>query len=274
MKIKPPSLFSNLLLAGFCFVTCLTFGKVKPRIAQTEPQTLEWTVAGVIRKALVYIPASAKTKPTPIIFAYHGHGGTMQHMYNGRRFDKLWPEAIFICPQGLKTVGALTDPEGKLPGWQMAADTSNSDLKFFDAMLQTLKKDYKIDDKRIYVTGHSNGGGFTYLLWAMRGDVFAAVAPSSAVAAKLMPLLKPKPALHIMGETDPLVKPTWQRMTCNYLLKLNKCQQTGQKISEYATEYPSVIGTPFVWYLHPGGHVYPNEADAVVIDFFKKQVKP
>ncbi|MEI9864297.1 MAG: hypothetical protein WDN00_07025 [Limisphaerales bacterium] len=45
-------------------------------------------------------------------------------------------------------------------------------MKFFDAVLARLKQDYKVDAKRIYCTGHSNGGGFTYLLWLARGDVF------------------------------------------------------------------------------------------------------
>ena len=39
-------------------------------------------------------------------------------------------------------------------------------------MLKSLKQDYKVDEKRIFSTGHSNGGGFTYLLWSERPDVF------------------------------------------------------------------------------------------------------
>ena len=34
---------------------------------------------------------------------------------------------------------------------------------------------FKIDEKRVYATGHSNGGGFTYLLWTCRPDAFAAL---------------------------------------------------------------------------------------------------
>ncbi len=52
-------------------------------------------------------------------------------------------------------------------------------------------------------TGHSNGGTFTYLLWLARGDVFAAVAPSSA-AARYAGKLTPKPALIMGGSEDPL----------------------------------------------------------------------
>ena len=39
-----------------------------------------------------------------------------------------------------------------------------------------------IDPRRVYAMGHSNGGGFTYVLWAARGDRFAAYGPSSSGA--------------------------------------------------------------------------------------------
>ena len=137
---------------------------------------MEWKVDGVAREALVYAPATAKTDPSPVVFAFHGHGGTMKYAANKFAYHKHWPEAIVVYMQGLNTPGALTDPEGKLPGWQKTfGDQGDRDLKFFDAVLATLKKDYKVDEKRIYATGHSNGGGFTYLLWAapwrrVRGD--------------------------------------------------------------------------------------------------------
>jgi polyhydroxybutyrate depolymerase len=152
---------------------------------------------------------------------------------------------------------------------------ADRDIHFFDAMLKSLQQDYKVDDKRIYATGHSNGGGFTYLLWAIRGDVFAAVAPSSAVAGRIVNQLKPKPAMHIMGEKDPLVKPEWQKAMYNQVLKINGCSAEGQSYgAQYATLYPSTTNTPTVLYIHPGGHVYPQEANAVVIKFFKSMVKP
>ena len=43
--------------------------------------------------------------------------------------------------------------------------------------LASLRHTYNIDDDRIYATGFSNGGMFTYLLWAKRPNVFAAFAP-------------------------------------------------------------------------------------------------
>ena len=75
----------------------------------------------------------------------------------------------------------------------------------------------KVDEKRIYSTGHSNGGAFTYLLWAERGDVFAAMAPSAAVRRKF-DRLKPKPVMHLAGEKDALVKYQWQELMMPGLL--------------------------------------------------------
>ena len=166
-----------------------------------------WQVDGVSREGLLHIPESATSKATPIIFAFHGHGGTMRHALSSFGYDKHWPEAISVYLQGLNTPGRLTDPEGKKSGWQgMQGDQGDRDLKFFDAVLAELKRDYKIDDRRIYSTGHSNGGGFTYLLWQQRGDVFAAMAPSSAsMLRKGGAELKPLPVLHVAGEADPLV---------------------------------------------------------------------
>jgi len=265
-----------LLVFGMAiFIAVSAYKPVKYLHIDPTIKVMHWTVDDTDREAMVYIPASAKTQPTPVIFAFHGHGGTMINMFNGRGFEKLWPEAIIVCPQGLNTPGQLVDPQGKMAGWQKTpGDMHDRDLHFFDAMLKTLKQDYNVDVKRIYATGHSNGGGFTYLLWATRGNVFAAVAPSSAVAGRVLYLMKPKPAMHIMGENDPLVKPEWQKLMCNRVLKLNSCSADGQVYAPDATLYPSSTGNPVVLYVHPGGHVYPEEANAVVIKFFKSIVKP
>lgn len=199
----------------------------------------------------------------------------MTMMFRSRGFDKLWPEAIIVSPQGLNTPGQLTDPNGTLPGWQSGPGNMNDrDLLFFDAMLKTFHEDYKIDDKRIYATGHSNGGGFTYLLMETRSDVLAAAAPSAAAAIRAIPRIKPKPVMHIMGEKDPLVKPEWQEATIKGMLKINSCSNDGKDYATDATIYPSTTNNPVIVYKHKGGHVFPQEANAVVIQFFRSTVRP
>jgi polyhydroxybutyrate depolymerase len=249
-------------------VALLTLSRVE---ANDAPAPREWTLDGVKREALVYIPPTAKSAATPVIFAFHGHGGNMTNTARRFGYHTLWPEAIVVYPQGLPTAGQLTDPEGKKPGWQHSADGEGGrDLKFFDAMLADLRKEYHVDDKRIYVTGHSNGGGFTYLLWATRGDQIAAVAPCAAAAPTLLKQLKPKPVLHLAGENDPLVKFEWQKATMEAVRKINQCGD-GEPWGEHCTLYPSKLGDPVVTYIHPGHHELPVEAHAVIAKFFKEQ---
>jgi polyhydroxybutyrate depolymerase len=174
--------------------------------------------------------------------------------------------------QGLKTPGQLTDPEGKKNGWQgTSGDQGDRDIKFFDVVLESLKKDFKVDTKRIYSTGHSNGGGFTFLLWAERGDQFTAFAPSAA-AYRNYTMLKPKPALHIAGKNDPLVKFAWQELMMNAVRKINQCND-GQPWEDRVncTMYPSPIGAPFITCIHPGTHQFPSEAPQLIVKFFKSQ---
>lgn len=232
----------------------------------------EWTVDGVSREAIIHIPAG--TNSAPVLFAFHGHGGNMNQAARSFGYHTNWPEAIVIYPQGLKTPCRLTDPEGKRNGWQMdTGGQSDRDLKFFDAMLESLKKDYKVDSKHIYATGHSNGGAFSYLLWAARGDILAAVAPSAAALnPKLTLRLKPKPVLHVAGENDTLVKFEWQKLMINAILKANQCDpDTGKSWDKNCTIYTSKVKTPVVTFIHSGTHNFPVEAPALIVKFFKAQ---
>jgi polyhydroxybutyrate depolymerase len=146
-----------------------------------EPAPTKWTVDGVEREALVVLPStSSKSKP-PVIFVFHGHGGNMHFAARGMAFQNFWPEAIVVYPQGLPTPGIVMDQKGEKPGWQREVGQQNDrDLKFVDAMLATLRQKYSIDDTRVYATGFSNGGLFTYLLLSQRPNVFAAFAPGGA----------------------------------------------------------------------------------------------
>ena len=236
----------------------------------------ELTVDGVVREALLYVPAKAKTEPTPLVFAFHGHGGSMMNASRMYHIHTLWPEAIVIYPQGLNTPGKLTDPEGKKAGWQSGVgDEGDRDLKFFDAMLASIEAKFKVDPKRIYTTGHSNGGGFTYLLWAERADKFAAFGPSAAAARRVKDGLKPKPMIHIAGENDPLVKFEWQKLTMEIVRKNNQCGEGASwGGATGCTEYPSKVGAPVVTFIHPGTHTYPSEAPALIVKFFKQHAQP
>ncbi|MEJ2646674.1 MAG: prolyl oligopeptidase family serine peptidase, partial [Gammaproteobacteria bacterium] len=77
-----------------------------------------------------------------------------------------------------------------------------------DKLLATVSKQYPIDKTRIYATGTSNGGNFTYRLAQERTQVFAAVAPVVAAMPetnKCRPPDGPIPILIMNGTADPIL---------------------------------------------------------------------
>ena len=46
-------------------------------IAAEPLKKKEWTVGETKREALVHAPAKAEKEPSPLVFVFHGHGGTM-----------------------------------------------------------------------------------------------------------------------------------------------------------------------------------------------------
>jgi polyhydroxybutyrate depolymerase len=258
-------------MTRFAFAVALGCLAAGGGVAAERLEKKEWKVGDATREALVHAPAKAASESAPLVFVFHGHGGTMKNAAAKMAVHEHWPEAICVYPQGLNTPGKLTDPEGKRSGWQSnPKDQDDRDLKFFDAMLETAKKDYKVDTKRVYSTGHSNGGVFTYVLWAARGDDLAAVAPSAAIPSIDFKNAKPKPVFHVAGEKDDLVKFEWQKATIEKVKKLNGVDATGKELGKYCTEYTSKTGPPVVTYIHPEGHNRPPQ-DAIdrIAEFFK-----
>ena len=109
------NLYKFISLSIWCFLLGLAIRGVAQAQATGLPAPQEWTVDGVKREAIVFAPATAKSQPSPVLFAFHGHTGTMKEMAL-RHFQEAWPEAIVVCPQGLKTPGRRADLEGKFTG--------------------------------------------------------------------------------------------------------------------------------------------------------------
>jgi polyhydroxybutyrate depolymerase len=233
------------------------------------PQTFE--VNGLKREALVVAPASKE--PAPLVFVFHGHGGNMRQSRRSFRIDRLWPEAIVVYPQGLPTKG-MTDPEGRKNGWQkQKGEYEDRDLAFFDAMLAKLKKEHKIDAKRIYATGHSNGGRFTCLLWAQRHDIFAAVAPSGSPATGLIRDLKPLSAFFVAGERDQLVPIASQRFSIDAIRPILKTDAAKARTDGLVRIESGPNGIELGTYIYPGTHTYPHGAAVKTVEFFKRHRK-
>lgn len=249
------------------------------RVSKPKLASKTWSVNGQERTALVYVPPAQQSKQNqprsyrPLIFGFHGHGGTSERMVNRYRFHELWPEAIVVYPQGLKTVGK-TDPQGKKPGWQNAMGIQEDrDLAFFDAMLQSMIDEHGADPKRIYLSGHSNGAGFSYLLLTARNSKIAAIGVSAGGGRGLRNAkdYEARPVLHIAGRNDSVVPFSSQERTIKTLMKLNHCEETPTSVRKTGLRYPSKNQqADIIFFPHNGTHAYPEKAPELIITFLKR----
>lgn len=237
---------------------------------------MTWNIGGVERKALVFAPAVENpNEKRALIFAFHGHGGDMQHTATQMDFQTAWPEAIVVYPQGLDGPGVVHDPAGNAPGWQRyVGDFGDRDLKFFDRMLETLRQKYPVDNQRIYVAGFSNGAYFSYVLWATRSTTLTAIgAVAGAVTGAQLPqiqLTSPLPVMHIAGLMDGSVLLEWQAATMAADRNVNSAPiKDGQSCGESCVLFPSPSQADVKTLFFNGGHTYPAWASAEFVKFFK-----
>jgi len=236
------------------------------------PTTMTWTVDGVERQALVFapsVPATTGAAKAPVIFGFHGHGGTMQGTAGLMRFQQLWPAAVVVYPQGLPAPSHV-DPQGTRPGWQTEpGQLGDRDLKFFDAMLAGLHAKFNVDDDRVYVSGFSNGAIFSFLLWGTRGKALAAVGICAGILPLSVSLVEPRPVVHIAGQADQTATFSLQVQSMETERQVDGCSGPGQACGNGCKVYASSKHAPVMNVVHPGGHVYPPWASGRFVAFFK-----
>jgi len=230
--------------------------------SQLDLDRVEFDVQGTTRTAMVHRPKSIKG--APVVFVFHGHGGNGRQVSRSYRMHAHWPGALIIYPNGLPTK-TPNDPEGKRPGWEITRDPyDNKDLKFFDVMMDWAKKQ-GAKAERVYVTGHSNGGFFSYILWENRASKLAAVAPSAAVFGPQREISTSLPFFAVVGDDDPLVDTNRQLAGIERAKALNssKTSKTKGKLTIWEGKNPAVV------YHHKQGHRFPADAGQMIADFFK-----
>lgn len=230
-------------------------------------------VDGVERTGIVY-PASKSSgnSGSPVVFVFHGHGGTARYSSRRLAIHEYWPEAVVVYMGGIPGVSSgFIDPDGKLPGWQMIpGQLGDRDVKFFDAALQQISKKYNIDASRVYVFGHSNGGRLVNVLWKMRAEKIAAICAASGPGGVFLAGADPRPIYMIAGENDSIVPFRLQSMAMDGVRRLLKTDSSRSAVNGYETTEPGIAGTELVTYIHPGGHEFPQNALPLIVQFFKR----
>ncbi|MBI3410817.1 MAG: dienelactone hydrolase family protein [Planctomycetes bacterium] len=157
------------------------------------------------RSYLVHVPKSYDgQKPVPVILAFHGGGSNAEQMVRFCGLNELADKAGFLVvyPNGTGRVKtALTWNGGNCCGYAM--QNKVDDVAFVKAILDDLEKTAKVDAKRIYATGMSNGAIMAYRLASELSDRIAAIAPvAGPMGTETCSPKRPVPVIHVHGTDD------------------------------------------------------------------------
>ena len=234
---------------------------------------LSFAVGGVTRTAVLVVPDRGPADALePLVFVFHGHGGSGRNVERRLGIESLWPDAIVVYPDGLPGHKGITDPDGALPGWQVRpGEEGDRDLMFYDTMLAELRAHLPVDGDRIYLMGHSNGSGLTSLLLALRGASIAATANLSGQPGELLLGIDPVRSMFMsMGMADPLVPFDQQRLSIPLAEQKLGVDTAHASVDGYLRSERGPRNLELETYVHPGGHDVPPEVPKLVVEFFQR----
>ena len=165
-------------------------------------------VDGRTRSYRLHVPPQYDPeKPTPVVLVFHGAATNAHFIAHFSGMDRKADEAGFVAvyPNGTGFANTLlTWNSGGLI--HREADERPDDVRFVDRLLDDLATVVKIDPKRIYATGHSNGAMMCYRLAVELSDRIAAIAPvGGTMGVDLPDSQRPMPVIHFHGTLDKLV---------------------------------------------------------------------
>ena len=162
------------------------------------------TVSDQTRRYLLHVPASYDGRhPVPLVIDLHGFAQWPANQQSVSRWGELADEEglIVVHPMG---TGTPLRWASHTPG---AADTT-ADVRFITELLETLSRDYAIDQDRVYVTGISNGGGMSFVLSCVLSDRIAAIGTVAGLFTypwDACRRTRPVPLIAFHGTADPIV---------------------------------------------------------------------
>jgi poly(3-hydroxybutyrate) depolymerase/DNA-binding beta-propeller fold protein YncE len=237
--------------------------------AAREQRTV--VVDGVTRTFMVDPGKDAATAPSPLVFVFHGAGSSATQAI-GFGIANAWPQATVVYPQGLNNRNPIPDASGL--GWQlMPGDYGDQDLHFVDAMLADLASAYRVDARRVYATGFSIGGFFTWVLLAARPERFAAFAAIAGYdPGDFLWATVPRPALYMSGDKDDVNPGDIAEWTREQLLRLNGCaDQSVEWLPGTLLSQTCASGQPVLYSRFHGFHEWPKTATPTVVSFCQGQ---
>jgi polyhydroxybutyrate depolymerase len=163
-------------------------------------------------------------------------------------------------------------------------EKAEDDVAYLEAVVADMKKRFRVDEKRIFVMGYSNGGYMTHRLLCEASRLFAAGASLAGAAwkdaAKCTPS-SPAALVEIHGDADELVKyeggsfrsggyPSAVEGIADWAKKIGcggpRSEDRGDlMLPTTVTRYACAAGAAELWTVHGGKHrgLHPNMRAAI-----------
>lgn len=247
-------------------------------------QSLKLSHQGRIRDYLLYTPPSYNPNiPTPVVFGFHGGTSSNVRFARTTNFQGLANEKGFL----------VVLPNAINKNWNDGRGTVNQeidDIGYVTALIEEVKRLRKVDARRVYVTGISNGAFLVQRLACERAELIAAFSSIAGsmptpIRAKCNPA-KPVSIMMINSPDDRFVP--WEggegrrgkggsilsiMDTFDFWRQFNGCKASsketlidkvpGDKTRLHVSEFNNCRSNSAVvlYRIERGGHTWPGGAD-------------
>ena len=173
------------------------------------------TSEGQKREYLQYAPSGLGSK-RPLIISCHGMNQSAKYQWDMLKDAKTLAD---------KEKFVIVLPEGINNGWDISGDR---DINLIKDLIAQMKKDFDIDENRVYLSGFSMGGMLTYHAMNKIPDVIAAFAPISGYPMWGFTYTGKRaiPVIHHHGTGDDVCVYSNVQRNIDELVKKNKCSST------------------------------------------------
>lgn len=173
MKVTSPA---RRVAAMIACAACASCGGSEA--APAAAAAIDTSPLGGDRPVEPYVPASYKQgTPTPLVILLHGFGaaGVLEELIFRLKGTAEEKGFLYLAPDGTinaedKRFWNATDACCDFDG------TGVDDVGYLRGLIDEAKARFTVDPKRVFITGHSNGGFMSFRMACDQADVVAAIA--------------------------------------------------------------------------------------------------
>ncbi|CAB4858933.1 unannotated protein [freshwater metagenome] len=292
---KRPSIIIALILFLLAVLIAIN-SPVSKDLSSIEFATSSSFIAGGDRPVFVTLPTGYSSKlPAPLLIDLHGYMSTSLNHQKFARMDFAAHSrgVIYAAPDG------LPDSQG-YQFWNAFKSCCNfynnqvDDAAYIQSIIDEIKGRVAVDDKRVFVFGHSNGHFMTYKFACTHSQTVAAIAGLAGamdIDPQACPANSPVSVLHIHGTSDAVINYSGGSILNNFYTsavestqrwaEIDKCSNTEKSGAAFnlvanlegpettPTEYSCPTAAVELWTINGGAHgpVFESDFSLKVMDW-------